>query len=179
MNQFVCALLICSAGLSDCSGKSAAPQRTGTSDTIILGSRQQVITFNTSTPYYQAAISLPGNKLPAGKKIWLVLDDVSVPEAPDGVYELFVSGSPHGLAEPHSPKETFTTVLDIYALTAEQQPSQVTADITKKVAGLLQNNLLPGTLYIAIRFTGNELPDKSASKATGTINIKGMQVLMH
>lgn len=179
MNPILGVLLLCSTGLADCSGKGAAPQGAGTADTTILGSRQQAFTMNADTPYYQAAIALPGNKLPAGKKIMLVLDDVSVPVAPDGTYELFISAMPHGNRTPHAPAETFAEVLDIYALTAEQLPSRVTADITKKVTALSKNDQLPGTLHIAIRFAGNTLANGTASKSAGTLIIRGIKLQVY
>jgi hypothetical protein len=165
-------------GMFNVSCKGAEPHSIASgNDTLILAAIAPSFSLNTEKSFYQAKLTSSGKKVLTNKRTMLLLEDITISENPDGVYELYLSGEMNDKNLLSPSDSCFINLLDLYALTDSNNRNNISIDITKKIS----RNVIVGEkfpeLTVTILFRGNILPDKADSKQAGRISVKKIKVI--
>ena len=171
-NSTILIIIICLAA-SSCKG--AERNTTTGKDTSILATHEQSFTIDSVTPFYQARLISTGRKLSADKKVILLLDDPTILQNPDGVYEVYLSQEIIDVKMLVSSHPTFVNVLDLYALTVADPPKYISVDLSK--AAEIFKNDPSRPIIVTIVFRGNILPGNIESKKAGKMRVRGMRMV--
>lgn len=120
----------------------------------------------------QEAAMYDGNR-----KTWLLLDDAQIITAPDGVYEIYVTGQPPQLNSLTAQNAAFVNVLDLYSITAPDAKQVIEVDIQPYIKNIFLQNRGLQTVYVTLLFSGNQAADGTKSKKAGLLQFSGIRLV--
>lgn len=113
----------------------------------------------------------------SNNKTWLLLDDPQIIEAPDGVYEIYLTGEPPVINNLIATNPAFVNVLDLYSITAPGARQIIEVDIRSHVNKIFLQKQQTQTIYVSMVFNGNRLVDGSKSKKAGELRLSGIRIV--
>ncbi len=164
--------------LNACHGpnSAAAGNDGGGGDTLRLAATAAgVYALDTQHPLLQLPVVI--SKKAAGVHYYLRLSGVTLPAAPDGVYELYLTPQPpQSRAELTANGAGFLDVLNTYSLSSnELQGRQVDIDITKVISERIASSD-SASLYLTILFSGNKDAGGQESRNAGKLRLTGASI---
>lgn len=167
--------LLVSLSASSCKG--AEPKAGAERDTSILARSDAAFTIESGKAFYQTSVITTGEKISAGKKLLLLLDNPVIGQNPDGVYEVYICRETCNVSDLSSSSPGFVNVIDLYVLTEKDPPTSISIDITKNIAGWTKAGEPFPSLMLTIVFRGNRMPGNVESVKAGKITVRGMRVV--
>lgn len=172
--RFVLVIFVCMI-FTSCKG---GEQKTSAkSDTAILAAYDHPFTISADTPYCQLSLVSSGNNLSGGKKIILFFDEPKVRQAPDGVYEVYITTGKNDIKSFSYSHPGFVNVLDIYELTAIDPPKHLSLDLTKISNQWEKDGLSLPNLFVTILFRGNKKVNNVESKLAGMLEVQRLRII--
>ena len=113
----------------------------------------------------------------SNSKTWLLLDEPQIIEAPDGVYEIYLTGEPPVINSLIVTNPAFVNVLDLYSITAPGARQIIEVDIRSHVNKIFLQKQQSQTIYVSLIFNGNRLADGSKSKKAGELRLSGIRIV--
>lgn len=136
---------------------------------LIMGTMPAVLPFTFSEKSMEAFDN--------NNKTWLLFDDPLITEAPDGVYEIYLTSQAPEINKLTATNPAFVNVLDLYSITAPGAKQIIEVDIRSHVQNLFLQNQKMQTVYVTLVFNGNGLADGSKSNKAGKIRFSGMRIV--
>ncbi len=113
----------------------------------------------------------------SNSQTWLLFDDPIVTEAPDGVYEIYLTDQPPLVNELTATNPAFVNVLDLYSITAPGAKQIIEVNITSAIKKMFLQKQELRPFYLTLIFSGNRLPDGSQSKNAGKMELRGIRMV--
>ncbi len=147
------------------------------SEFIILGRSDTALIVKNRPIYLEIKLSTKGIKeYRSDKKCMILFQSPKLILPPDGVYEIFVNNDAWMIPDLNSSHPSFVGLLDLYTFSEPNTKNILVFDISAIFEKLHQSNDLD-SIFIAIKFQGNILPDKSESKHAGELRIDWISVV--
>jgi hypothetical protein len=164
--------------LTCCTTGNNVTTASAATDTLLLYKKDT--TLVTGITAAQAALHFPERKtldITQNGKLLLLLDNPKVINAPEGVYEIYLTNSFNETDQLSSSQKSFVALLDLYSHTAPGAKQQVEIDITRQVKNLYSTSE-PGTpLFAVLKFAPIKLADGTFSIHAGRVQFSGMSVI--
>ena len=147
-------------------------------DTILVAESHQLVAINKNARLQQVRL-IKVNSFPVSgnKKFCLLFNDVQMQSAPEGVYEIYLNKRKEDSLALEPGSKLFVNVVDTYMLKEKKGEHSFCLDASGGIAVLAINNNLPPDFYVTVLFRGNLLPDKKEATNTGSLTIKGIQLM--
>lgn len=113
----------------------------------------------------------------SNSKTWLLFNDPQITEAPDGVYEIYLTNQPPEINNLTATNPAFVNVLDLYSITAPGSKQIIEVDIRSHVKNVFLQKQQTQTVYVTLVFNGNRLADGSKSKKAGEMRLSGIRMV--
>lgn len=113
----------------------------------------------------------------SNNQTWLLFDDPRVIEAPDGVYEIYLTDQSPQINELTATSPAFLSVLDLYSITAPGAKQVIQVDISSAIKKMLLSKKTLGPFYLTLLFIGNLMPDGRPSGKAGELRVSGIRML--
>jgi len=110
------------------------------------------------------------------KKYSVCFHKVQLKEAPEGVYEIYVSPEKLDKTKLSSKSPFFVNLLDTYGL---DNRKDLCINATSNLKSIAQSNKRISTCFVAILFRSNILPNKGVSKKVGKIYIEQIRLIAY
>ena len=161
-----------------CNAGRAVKTENSSSDTTLL-SRTDKPVIAGAMPAVLSLTFLENSKdlFSSNSKTWLLLDEPQIIEAPDGVYEIYLTGEPPVINNLIATNPAFVNVLDLYSITAPGARQIIEVDIRSHVNKIFLQKQQTQTIYVSMVFNGNRLVDGSKSKKAGELRLSGIRIV--
>ena len=146
-------------------------------DTIVLVKKGEAYTLDSKAPVIQVSIPIPAGLEKRGEKFFLKLKDASLKEAPDGIYEIYITAGKVSKEKLDTQNPGFVDVVDTYALNSNPDKKDTRVDISRIVKRFSGKSGL-SNLYLTMRYRGNRLPDGRESANAGNLSFGSVSVEM-
>jgi hypothetical protein len=175
--QIMIAITCLISVLSCCTTGNNVAATTVATDTLLLYKKDSI--FTTGITATQAILHFPGQKPPdiaQNGKVLLRLDNPQMINAPEGVYEIYLTNSLNKTDQLTSSQQSFVALLDLYSHTAPGAKQLIEIDITRQVKNLYSTGEPVTSLFVVLKFAPVKLPDGSFSVLAGTVQFSGITV---
>lgn len=113
----------------------------------------------------------------SNNKTWLLLDHPQITEAPDGVYEIYLTNLPPEINNLTATNPAFVNVLDLYSITTPGSKQIIEVDIRSHVNKMFLQKKETQTVYVTLVFNGNQLANGNKSKKAGAMKFSGIRIV--
>lgn len=149
------------------------------SDTIVLYKKDTVVSTGIMPTVIPVSFGINSQTLySADKRTFIIFENASLINPPDGVYELYLS-SQQSIINNNTPGSLpgFVSTLDLYSFTAPNAAKEIKVDITEQVKNIFEKKSITTNTYFIIRFEANRLAGGTPSTNAGKLHFSSIRII--